>query len=152
MRTISFSSLGVSAAAAAVLLVGPFFTGGPTAGEPEPTRGVPTVEIDERDLEAFAEAYVVVAAVHQRIALGSERHADRESLLAFKEAGEAEATEAIERAGLSRARFQEILSVLANDDELRDDAIARISRARSPAPHSNAAAAGPPGRHPNPDA
>lgn len=149
MRTISFSSLGVSAAAATVLLVGPFFTGGPTAGESAARRGPPAVAIDERDLEAFAEAYVVVAAVHQRIALGSDRHSDRESLLAFKEAGEAEATEAIERAGLTRSRFQEILSVLASDDELRDEAIARISRARSPA---RASAAPPTDRHPHPDA
>lgn len=133
MRTLSFSSLGVSAAAAAVLIVGPFLIGGPTAiGPQERFEGVSTVRIDERELEAFAEAYVVVAAVHQRVAVEGARFAgDPDRLLAFMEAGEAEATLAIETSGLTRSRFQAILSALASDDDLRAEAISRISRART---------------------
>lgn len=131
MRTLSFSSLGVSAAAAALLLVIPFLGAGPGAtGADEPFDPPP---VDERELDAFAEAYVVVAAVHQRIAVDGEAYTDPERLLAFKEEGEAEATRAIESAGLTRERFQAILSRLANDGDLRDTAIAKIARARSAA-------------------
>jgi hypothetical protein len=133
MRTLSFSSLGVSAAAAAALIVGPFLIGGPPAiGPQERFEGVSTIRIDEQELEAFAEAYVVVAAVHQRIAVEGDRLAgDPGRLLALMEAGEAEATLAIETSGLTRDRFQEILAALASDDELRGEAISRISRART---------------------
>jgi hypothetical protein len=133
MRTLSFSSLGISAAAAAVLIVGPFLTGGPISIRPQESfEGISALEIDEQEIAAFAEAYVAVAAVHQRIAEESRHYAgEPDRLLAFMEAGEAEATLAIEAGGLTRERFQTILSALASDDELRADAIERISRART---------------------
>lgn len=128
MRTLSLSSLAVSAAAAAVLLAIPFYPPGvevPRVPDESPTT------VDAEELDAFARAFVAVAAAQQKIGRAPRPGADRAETLARKEQGEAEALTAISRAGLSLDRFKNILATVASDPNLRTAAMASIHRERA---------------------
>jgi Ni/Co efflux regulator RcnB len=79
-----------------------------------------TVDVDERELKQFAEAYVEVEEVREEYSEKLRKTDDQQEALALQEEANEEMTAAIEGSGLDHRDYQEIEIAITRDPDLRD--------------------------------
>jgi hypothetical protein len=92
------------------------------AQEPVPPPAAPDapVQLDDETLTAFAEAYLDVGEINQRMEMRLAGVQDPQEAMQIQESAQQEMVEAVEAQGLSAEEYQQIAHVINEDEEVRE--------------------------------
>lgn len=78
------------------------------------------VQVDDETLTAFAEAYLDVTLINERMEMRLAGVEDPEEVIQVQEAAQQEMAQAVEDQGLSPEEYQEIAEVINQNEEVRE--------------------------------
>jgi len=107
------------------------------AAAPEPQELLPPAEqpsaplpVEEKKLDQFAEAFVVVEAIQRDALERLEAETDQQKAAEVKAQAESDAIAAVEKTGLPLVEFNQIAQLMMTDLELREKVAARVAQRR----------------------
>jgi hypothetical protein len=92
-----------------------------------------TVQVEDRKLDQFADAFVVVQEIQRGALERLAQTKDEQVASQVKAQAENEAIAAVEKAGLPLVEFNQIAQAMMTDVALRDKVATRVAQRRTPA-------------------
>jgi hypothetical protein len=86
--------------------------------------------MEDKKLDQFAEAFVVVEAIQRRAVARLETETDQQQAVQLKAQAERDAVAAVEKTGLPLVEFNQIAQLMMTDLQLREKVAARIAQRR----------------------
>jgi hypothetical protein len=101
-------------------------------GPPASNQTEMTVQVEERKLDQFADAFVVVQEIQRSALQRLEQASDEQAASQLKAQAESDAIAAVEKTGLQLVEFNRIAQAMMTDVGLRDKVAARVAQRRTP--------------------
>jgi hypothetical protein len=124
LKKESFSILGA-------LLLGAYLAAAGWGAEAKPRQGAEQTQVSDRDLKAFAKAYVEYHRIRQNYEPrlnATKNESDKQKL---RREGDDKVKQALERQGLTPQSYNRLFAAINNNPQLREKALSLISEERS---------------------
>jgi hypothetical protein len=102
---------------------------------PPPAESAP-IAVEDRKLDQFADAFVVVQEIQRTALQRLEQETDVQKAAQVKAQAENDAVKAVEKVGLPLAEFNQIAQAMMSDVGLREKVASRVAQRRPSAPAS----------------
>ena len=101
---------------------------------PPPAETAPPIAVEDRKLDQFADAFIVVEEIQRTALQRLEQEPDAQKAAQVKAQAESDAVAAVQKAGLPLMEFNQIAQAMMNDVSLRERVAARVAQRRPTAP------------------